>query len=92
MSLLKFNISIETNEELKELLNEIIIEKSDPSAIEDICKEFLEFGMELPEFTRGFGQLIPINKSDTNPIREKFDKLKILYMRANCIDSDWSIL
>ncbi len=84
-------ISVETNEELKELLKDISVEKSDPSAIDEICKEFQKFGVELPKITRGHGQFIPLTNQNMNHfneislIKNKFEKLKIEYTRAKWI-------
>lgn len=71
---------IETNTELKELLNEITIKSLDSQAVSDICKEFIANGIELPKWSRGFGQTIPISST-----AQMFDKLKIEYIRAKWV-------
>ena len=75
---------IETNEELKQLLNEVSISEADPNAVEEICKEFRKFSIELPKCSRGSGQLIPISEQ-TAKYRMEFEKLKIEYTRAKWI-------
>lgn len=70
---------IETNQELRDLMNEISIESAELSAITEICNEFLANGIELPKWSRGFNQTIPLLSSS------HFEKLKIEYIRAKWV-------
>ena len=71
---------ISSNEELKEILaNEISIDKVDPTAINDICKEFLKFGIEVPS---GYSQsVIPRDINGNHlllaQLKDKFYKLQL---------------
>ena len=79
---------ITSNEELKEILaNEISIDKVDPNAINDICKEFVKFGIEVPG---GYSQsVIPLdvneNLSVLAQLKDKFYKLQLECKRINWV-------
>lgn len=77
---------MESNEELRELLKEISIDKSDPTAVDDICREFKKFGIEVPKCTRGIGQFIPVanyqSSNEVSLLKGRLERLKIEYIRA----------
>ena len=74
-------VSVDTVEELKELLNEIVEYERDPEAVKVICNEFLKNKIELPEWQSGFNQVIPLNgpsdQSELDALKTKFEKLKL---------------
>lgn len=90
---------VETNEELREIFKEMDIrtDLSPSYVIKEVCDEFITHGIELPNWTRGINQVIPIKNnnvitgSDFNfPVellllKTKFEKLKIEYIRAKWI-------
>ena len=83
---------IESIEELKALLKEIKVEKADrEGAISEVCGAFLANGIELPKWTRGHGQFIPLKinnsseKTVLDGLMEKFERLKIEFTGAKCI-------
>ena len=92
---------IETNEELREIIKEIKIgnggeSSSSHSVIKEICDEFILNGIELPKWSRGINQVIPLNYSVASgptdyfetellEIKIQFEKLKIQYIRAKWI-------
>lgn len=81
-------ISIETNEELKEVLNEIVDYERDPQSIAFICKEFLKHEIELPKWQKGFNQIVPLPKSTKNELeqlKEQFEKLQMEMIGAQWI-------
>ena len=74
-------VSVDTVEELKELLNEIVEYERDPEAVKVICNEFLKNKIELPKWQSGFNQVIPLNgpsgQSELDALKTKFEKLKL---------------
>lgn len=82
-------VCIETNEELRDIINNIVEYDLDPEAINILCKEFLKHEIELPKWQKGFNQFIPLNKptatSDLDVMKDKFEKLKLEMIGARFI-------
>lgn len=82
-------VTIESNEELREIINNIVEYDRDPEAINLVCKEFLKHQIELPKWQKGFNQFIPLNKptakSELNAMKDKFEKLKLEMIGARFI-------
>lgn len=88
----KIAVSIENNQELKDILNEIVDFERDPEAISTICKEFLKHEIELPNWQKGFNQVIPSNtkmktgaESELEILKEKFEMLKMEMIGARFV-------
>ena len=88
----QISVSIESNQELKEIFNEIVDYERDSEAVSIICKEFLKHEIELPKWQKGFNHVIPLNnktetvtESELEKLKEKFEILKMKMIGARFV-------